>query len=283
MFDTIIVEPILNVLIFIYAIIPGHNFGLAIILFTILVRLAMQPLIKKQLRHGRAMRELQPEIDKIKKATKGDSQQTAKLTMELYKEREISPFSSLGPIAVQIVVLIGLYTGLRHVADDPNVVLTSSYNWLHNLGALKDLAADISRFDFSLFGIVDLSRAAGGSSGFYLPAFVIVVGSAVSQYFMGKQTLPEDKDARSLRKILKDSRNGGEKAARAEVQSIFGNGLKYLIPIFILVFTYGLPSAVALYWLTSGSFGYTKQKRIWDRDEAELLKTKKSPAVKAKK
>src|SRR5690606_25912367 len=103
----------------------------------------MHPLIKKQLHHGRAIKALQPEIDKIKKATKGDSQETSRLTMELYKERGISPFSSLGSVFVQVVVLIGLFTGLRHVADDPSIILNDAYSWLRNLGGLKDLATDI--------------------------------------------------------------------------------------------------------------------------------------------
>ena len=66
MFTTLIVQPIFNVLTLIYALTPGHNFGVAIILFTLLTRFALFPLLKKQLRHTKAMRELQPEIKKIK-------------------------------------------------------------------------------------------------------------------------------------------------------------------------------------------------------------------------
>jgi len=49
MFDLLIVQPIFNLLVLIYAMLPGHNFGLSIIIFTIIVRLLMWPLIKKQL------------------------------------------------------------------------------------------------------------------------------------------------------------------------------------------------------------------------------------------
>src|SRR3989344_6707778 len=96
MFTTIIVQPIFNLLVLIYALIPGHNFGLAVIIFTVLIRLAMWPLVKKQLHHARAMRELAPELKKIKAAAGGDRQKASKMTMELYKEREINPFASLG-------------------------------------------------------------------------------------------------------------------------------------------------------------------------------------------
>src|SRR5277367_999048 len=112
-FTTIIIQPIFNLLVLIYAILPGHNFGLAIIIFTIVVRLLMWPLVKKQLRQAKAMRELQPEIKRIKKAAAGNRQKESMMVMELYKEREVSPFGSIGTLIIQLVILIGLYSGLR--------------------------------------------------------------------------------------------------------------------------------------------------------------------------
>src|SRR6185503_21187030 len=96
MFTTIIVQPIFNLLVLITALLPGHNFGLAIIVFTIIVRLLMWPLVRKQLHHAKAMRELAPELKKIKQSTKGNRAEESRLTMELYKEREINPFATLG-------------------------------------------------------------------------------------------------------------------------------------------------------------------------------------------
>jgi YidC/Oxa1 family membrane protein insertase len=74
MFTTLIVQPIFNLLVLIYALLPGHNFGFALIIFTVIIRLLLWPLVKKQLHQARAMRELQPEIKKIKQATMGDRQ-----------------------------------------------------------------------------------------------------------------------------------------------------------------------------------------------------------------
>src|SRR5579864_7428139 len=114
-FTTFIEQPIFNLLVLIYAIIPGHNFGLAIIIFTIIIRLLMWPLVKKQLHQAKAMRELQPEIKKIKQATKGNKQKESMMMMELYRERGVSPFGSIGTLIIQFVILIGLYSGLRRV------------------------------------------------------------------------------------------------------------------------------------------------------------------------
>src|SRR5438132_7583245 len=137
MFTTIIVQPIFNLLVLIYALIPGHNFGLAIILFTILVRLLMWPLVKKQLHHAKALRALQPELKKIKVAAKGDRQKESQLTMELYKERQINPFASIGILVVQLPILIGLYSGIRKIVNDPHKIIDFSYPFIQHLSWIQ--------------------------------------------------------------------------------------------------------------------------------------------------
>src|SRR3989344_8991169 len=206
LFNTLIVDPIFNLLVLIYGLLPGHNFGLSIILFTIIVRLLMWPLVKKQLHQAKAMRGLQPEIKRIKKAAAGNKQQESTMLMELYKERGISPFGSLGTLVIQLIILIGLYSGLRRVVDNPTAILDYSYSFLHNLPWLKALESNIDQFDATLFGFVDLSRAAiNKGGGIYYPALAIVLGSAVAQFYQSKQLLPNDKDSRGLRAILKDA------------------------------------------------------------------------------
>ena len=108
MFTTLIVKPIFNLLVLIYALLPGHNFGLSIIIFTVLVRLLMWPLVKMQLHQAKAMRDLQPKLKEIKAATKGDKQKESLMMMELYKENGINPFGSIGLLIVQIPIFIGL-------------------------------------------------------------------------------------------------------------------------------------------------------------------------------
>src|SRR3954471_16872741 len=159
-FNTIIIQPIFNLLVLIYALLPGHNFGIAIIIFTVVVRLLMWPLVKKQLNHAKALRELQPELKKIKAAAKGDRQKESQLTMELYKEKEINPFASLGIVLVQLPILIGLYIGLRKIIDHPQDIIDFSYPALHHLSWMKELEKNIHLFDNTLFGVVDLTRKA---------------------------------------------------------------------------------------------------------------------------
>jgi YidC/Oxa1 family membrane protein insertase len=276
MFTTIIVQPIFNLLVLIYALIPGHNFGLAIIIFTIIVRLLMWPLVKKQLRQAKAIRELQPEIKKIKAATKGDRQKESQLTMELYKEREVNPFASLGVALIQVPILIGLYSGLKRIVDDPHQVVSFSYSFLHHLPWMETIAHDITKFDDSLFGAVNLTRTAVEDTGIYWAAMLIVIASAIAQYFQTKQLLPQDPEARSLRKILSEA-GGGKQADQSEVNAAVSRSTQYMVPILIFVVALRLAVALPLYWLVGSLVAYIQQSKVLKADADEADKAAGAP------
>ena len=270
MFTTLIVQPIFNLLVFIYAILPGHNFGLAVILFTIIIRLLLSPLVKKQLRNAKVMRAIQPELKRIKQETKGDRQRESMLVMELYKERGVNPFSSIGILILQLPILIGLYIGLQKIINDPTQIVTFAYAPLQNLSWMQELAADPSKLDMTLLGFIDLKRAAlNEGGGVYWPAMALVIGSAVTQFYQTKQLMPNDKDARKLRHILRDA-GSGNKADSAEVNAAVGRSTRYFIPVMIFFFTVNIASALSLYWLTSGLVAMLQQGRILRKDEEEI-------------
>jgi YidC/Oxa1 family membrane protein insertase len=270
MFTTIIVQPIFNLLVLIYALIPGHNFGLAIIIFTIIIRILMWPLVKKQLHHAKAIRELAPAIKKIKAKAAGDKQKQRLLTMELYKEREVNPLASLGIIAVQAVIFIGLYLGLSKVIKDPQQIISFSYSPLHDLGWMKTLAQDIKQFDATWFGVIDLHRTAVGKEGLYFPALLLAMGSAVAQFFQGRQLMPKSEDARNLRQILKEA-GKGKQADQQEVSMAVGRSTLYLLPVFVFVISLNFPAALPLYWFTGSLFAIWQQGRILKEDVDEAL------------
>jgi YidC/Oxa1 family membrane protein insertase len=270
MFEVLIVKPIFNLLVLIYALLPGHNFGLSIILFTVTVRFLMWPLIKKQLHHAKAMRELQPELKRIKKEANGDRQKESLMMMRLYKEREISPFGSMGILVVQLIILIGLYSGLRRVVANPQAVVDFAYPWLQHLGWLETLAHNIKQFDATLLGVVDLTKAAlPKDGGIYWPAMLLVIGSAASQYYQSKQLMPSDKEARGFRQILRDASNG-KQADTAEMNAAMSRSMRFFIPGLIFLFTVSLPSALSLYWFVSGVVAYFQQAHILKQDETEM-------------
>lgn len=269
MFDTLIVQPIFNLLVLIYAWLPGHNFGLAIIIFTVIVRLLMWPLVKKQLHQVKVMRQIQPELKRIKKAAAGDRRKESLLMMELYKERGINPFGTIGVLILQIPILIGLYIGLQKVLKDPSQLETFAYPFLQHLSWIQHISNHIKEFDATLFGAVDLTRSALGPAGLYWPAMLIVMGSAVVQFFQSKQLTPSSKDARSLRSILREAKDG-KQADQSEVNAAVGRSTRFLLPGMIFIFTVNIPSALALYWLVSGAAALVQQTIVLRSDTTEM-------------
>lgn len=271
MFTDFIVQPIFNLLVLVYALVPGHNFGLSLIIFTIIIRLLMWPLVKRQLRQTKLMRKLQPELKRIKKEAKGDRQKESLMMMELYKERGVNPLSTIPILIVQLVILIGLYSGLRKVIDKPEEMFNFAYPALQHLPWLQHLAHHAKDFDNTLFGLIDLSRSALGPAGTYIPALILVIGSAGIQFLTSRQLMPVDKNARKLRDILK-SAGDGDKADQSEVNAAVGRTTQYIIPIMVFLFTVNLPSALSLYWLTGGIVAYIQQAIALREDEADMEK-----------
>lgn len=271
MFTTLIVQPIFNLLVLVYAILPGHNFGLALIIFTVIIRLLMWPLVKRQLKQTKIMRKLQPELRRIKKESKGDRQKESAMMMELYKEQGVNPIGTLPILVVQLIVLIGLYSGLRRVIEHPEYIVSFAYPALQHLPWLKDLASHPHDFDNTFLGFIDLSRSALGPKGLYLPAMLLVVGSAVVQFLTSRQLMPTDKDSRKLRDILK-SASDGTKTDQSEVNAAVGRSTQYLIPFMVFIFTVNLPAALSLYWFTGGIAAYIQQAIALREDEGDMEK-----------
>lgn len=271
MFNLIIVQPIFNLLVLIYAVLPGHNFGLAIIIFTIVVRMLMLPLVKKQLHQVKVMRKLQPELKRIKKEAAGNRQRESMMMMELYKERGVNPFGQIGVMLLQVPILIGLYLGLKRIMNNPHELVSFAYPVLQHFSWMKELASNIHLFDNTLFGFVDLTKSAlGPHGGVYWPAMIIVVASAAIQYFQSKQLSPDDKDARSLRQIFKQGTKGGKQPDQAEVNAAASRSIRIFLPIMVFLFTVHIASALSLYWLVGGLVAFVQQYLILREDAEEM-------------
>jgi membrane protein insertase Oxa1/YidC/SpoIIIJ len=115
LFETIVVNPIFNALMLIYSAVPGGDFGVALIIFTIIVRLLMYPLVKNQLHQTKAMRKLQPELAKIKKNAQGNKQIEALQQMELYKRYGIKPLRSILILIIQLPIIMSWRHSRRRI------------------------------------------------------------------------------------------------------------------------------------------------------------------------
>jgi YidC/Oxa1 family membrane protein insertase len=271
MFTHLIVQPLFNLLVLVYALLPGHNFGVALIVFTIIIRLLMWPLVKRQLRQTKLMRKLQPELKRIKKEAKGNRQKESAMMMELYKERGINPLATIPILIVQLIIFIGLYSGLRKVIDDPKNMYDFAYPALQHMGWIQHLMHHPGDFDNTFLGFIDLSRSALGPHGTYWAAMLLVLGSAAIQFLTSRQLMPADKNARKLRDILKGA-GDGQQADQSEVNAAVGRSTQYIIPFMVFLFTVNLPAALSLYWLTGGVVAYIQQAIALREDEEDMEK-----------
>ncbi|MBQ6130438.1 YidC/Oxa1 family membrane protein insertase [Candidatus Saccharibacteria bacterium] len=115
--DFLIVRPITNLLFLIYN--GVDDFGLAIIIFVILVKLCMWPLVKRQLHQTKLMKKLQPELAEIKKNCKGNRQLESLQTMDLYKKYNVKPFRSVLSLLIQLPMLIAIFGAIRVMVTAP--------------------------------------------------------------------------------------------------------------------------------------------------------------------
>ena len=94
-----------------YALFFG-NFGVSILVFTVLIRVATLPLTLKQIRMTKRMSEIQPLTTEIRQKYPDDKQKQSQETMRLYKEKGVNPLGCLGPMFIQMPIWIGLYQAI---------------------------------------------------------------------------------------------------------------------------------------------------------------------------
>lgn len=269
LFQAFIGRPVFNLLIIIIALLPGHNFGIAIIIFTVMVRIALYPLLKKQLHHTIALRKLQPELKKIKKEAKGDKQKEYMLMQALYKEREIKPLASFGIVLAQLPILLALFFAIRDITDNASTVVSNAYFWVEKLPYMQQLASGTESLHTVFLGVVDLARPAVENSVIYWPAMILVVASVIAQYYQSRQLIMTDKNTRSLRQILKDS-SAGKEVDQTEIQAATGKFTLYIIPFFLFIVAINLVSALSLYWFIGALVAIWQQSHILKQDVQEM-------------
>jgi len=108
-FNTILYQPLLKALFFISNHLSGQDFGIAIIILTLIIKLILSPLSLKAIRSQIALQQLQPKIKEIQKKYKEDITSQSRAILELYRKEKVSPFSSLFPFLFQLPILIALY------------------------------------------------------------------------------------------------------------------------------------------------------------------------------
>lgn len=237
-FNQFLYQPLFNILVLIYNYLPAHDFGLAIIILTVLIRAILYPLSAKAFNSQKNVQKLQEKIKEIQEKYKNDKEKQAIETLELYKREKINPFSGLLLILVQLPILIALYKVF----------------WLglkpEELANLYSFVANPLQISSTFLGIIDLSKA----------NVVMAVAAGALQFFQAKMMSPK--------------KNKG-KGKENDIADMMNKQMLYFLPVMTVIVLFGLPSAVGLYWITSGAFTIGQQYFMMKANKESNNNTKK--------
>jgi len=234
MWDTLIITPFINTILFIYTLV-GHNFGIAIILFTLLIRLITHPLMVRQIKGAQAMQQLQKNEKwlKIQEKYKGDKEKLAKEQMALYKELGINPFASCLPTIIQLPIIFGLYQAIiLSLASTPVDLFNLIRHIYPGLLKVESLIPLNSRFFWMDLGSPERLLIPGIPFG--IPILVVLV--VVSTYVQGKLISPPAANPKD------------QTAAMTNMMNIY-------MPVFMGYLAYTLASGLAIYFIASNLAG----------------------------
>ena len=259
--STLILNPMINSLMWIYSGL-AQNFGLAIIVFTILVRLITYPLTASQIKSTKSMQDMQKSkkwLD-IQKKYKGDREKLSKEQMNLYKEMGVSPFGSCLPTVIQFPVIIGLYQAIiRALAVTPFQLLelTRHIYPFYNAAALIPLNNYFLWLDLSLpekdYGVA--------IAGFTIPILAILV--MATTFLQSRLMTPPS--------------TTGDQGAN------MGRAMTLYMPLFMGYLAYSFPSGLALYFVTSNLVGILQYGVMGKLDWRNLLPERFSSGSKTSK
>ena len=230
MWDTIIIQPFVNVLLLINSLV--HNFGVSIILFTILIRLLTHPLTVKQFKSTKALQELQedPRYKKMQEKYKNDKDKLAQEQMKLYQEKGINPMGSCLPTLIQLPLILGLYQSVtRAMAASPMELFRLEQiiypKWLNAATALplenQFLWMDLGQPErIQVFGLS-------------IPLLAIIV--VITTFLQSR--------------LLQPPSSGNDQAA------MMTKSMNIYMPLLMGFMAYSLASGLAIYFLTSNIFG----------------------------
>lgn len=269
-FDLLVVQPIFNLLAIIYGLLPGSDFGIALIIFTVLVRFAMWPLVKKQLHQTKIQREIQPELKKIREKAKGNKQLEGQLMLELYREKGVHPMSTIGVLFLQLPIFIALYQVIQIITLHRDQVAHWTYGFVQNLGPIHDIIHNADHaFNESLLGVVNLSKTAISNGQIYWPLLILAVLCAALQYYQSKQISPQPTEHKRLRDVMAASAEGKE-VDQTEVSAIMSQRMLIIFPFMTFFVMIYLPGAITLYTVVGSIVAIIQQRIVLSKDVAEM-------------
>jgi YidC/Oxa1 family membrane protein insertase len=216
LFHVALYQPIFNMFVFLYNVIPGHDVGLVILAITILVRLVLYPLTSSSIKSQRALQDLQPKMAAIKLQYPDDKQKQTQAIMEMYKANKVNPMASCLPMLIQLPILIALYKVLQDGLHSKNLT-DSLYSFIANPGSINQIS----------LGIFNLAQ----------PNYVLAVLAGLAQFWQAKTLSRKNPPTQA-----------GEGSKDEAMLSMMNKQMLYFMPVMTVLIGLNLPAGLTLYW-----------------------------------
>lgn len=234
-------QPLYNALVFLTAIIPGHDLGLAVIVLTLVVKIVLIPVSHKTIKTQKKLKELEPEMKRIKEVYKKDQQEQAVKIMELYKEHGVNPFSGVFLMFIQLPIILALFFVFK---EGINLSSVDLYGFIIKPEFVNQL----------MFGFIDLTKS----------SIVLSILVGLTQFAQVKLSLPPTPP----KKEGVDLSFGDTMAQSMNFQ------VKYVLPIFIAFVSYSLNTAVSVYWIVNNVFTIVHELYVKNKAQKVLALAK---------
>ncbi len=238
-FFSVFYQPILNLLVFFYNLIPGHDLGLAIILLTIVIKLVLLPLSKQSIKSQKALQELQPKIEELKKKHANNKEEMARATMALYKENKVNPLSSCLPLLIQLPFLFAVFRVFRDFGNNHKI-----YEYIYSFIAKPEVINN-----FGLFGLLDLSK----------PNIILAVLAGAAQFWQARMMVTKRPEVKS------------PGAKDEDVMAVMNKQMIYMMPAMTVIIGMSLPGGLSLYWFTTTLLTGLQQLFVFRKKKLEQL------------
>ncbi len=224
-FNAVLYQPLFNALVWLNNYLPGHDFGISVVVLTVLIRFLFYPLGTQAIRSQKILTDLQPKIQEIQKTYKNDRDKQTKAIIELYQKEKINPLSGCLPVLLQVPILIALWRVFWKGLQPEE--LSVLYSFIPNPGFLNPVS----------LGIINLAQ----------PNLILALLAGVSQFIQTKTT-PS---------VASKAKADGDKMS--QFSDLMQKQMLSFFPFFTVVILLRLPAAIALYWIVTSLFSIGQQ------------------------
>jgi len=250
LFNEFIYRPIYNLLVFIYNVIPFGDFGVAIIILTLIIRFLIIPLSRKQIESQKKIQELQPKIKEIQEKYKNDKEKQSRALMEFYKKNKANPLSGCLPMIFQLIFFIAIYRVLLNISNAGLLVSDQElYPFISNPGQINQ----------SFLGIINLSGVLNFNQLTLkeFPQIILVLATAVIQFIQTKMLMPT---------MAKNA------SSKPDISQTISKQMLFLGPLLTLFIGLKFQAGLVLYWFTSTVFSVLQQYFLKKKEEKKTIK-----------